>query len=118
MPGVFAQLLLFSPRTGKLSNVGRDRYLSKSLLCPLPLFCCFQLLGQECSSQSGPPRLGRTWDNLVGAEHLKHGMVLPGNLPSPPCRRDWAAAIATLLMFRFFSLSVVKLLNWLLRLVS
>lgn len=32
----------------------------------------------------------------MGAEHLKHGVVLPGNAPSPPHRRVWAAAIAPL----------------------
>lgn len=53
-------------------------------------------------------RAGQPLDDLVGAEHLEHGMVLPGDLPSPLHRRDWAAATAALLTLGFFSLSVVK----------
>lgn len=36
-PAVFAQLLQFSARVRKLLSVGGDRYLSKGILCPVPL---------------------------------------------------------------------------------
>lgn len=75
---MFAQLLLFSPRIRELSNVGRDGYLSRSLLCPVPLLVASSRLATNALAGPDP----KAWPNLVGAEHLS--TAWKSAFPSPP----------------------------------
>lgn len=83
--------------------VGRDRYWQIPSLPTAPLL----FLPAAWPRVLLPVWL--YWDNPVGAEQLRHDVVLPGSLPSPLRGRDGATAIAALLAFSFFSAALAKL---------
>jgi len=85
---VFAQL--FSARVRKLLSVGRDRYLSKGILWPVPL-----LVASSCIAE-------HALAGWVPEPWMQNSTALPGNPPGP------AAVIASFHVW-FFSLAVVKL---------
>lgn len=89
-PAVFAQLLLFSARVRKLLSVGRDRYLSKGILCPVPL-----LVASSCIAK-------HALAGWVPEPWVQDSTALPGNPPG------LAAVIASFHM-QPFSLAGVKL---------